>query len=105
MAKDKYDLAIEILENGPATMIGKAWMDPERHEAGCLFMWANKSAGCLTQIRKYNWYLDESPLVAEISKDERIPKSWDEITVKSLPVFAEWQRRLDRELGENRNNY
>lgn len=101
--KDKYDLAIEFLKQAPATMIGEAWQDPEHHEAGCLFMWANKSAGCLTQIRKHDCYLDGTPLVAEISKDERIPKNWDEITVEILPFFAEWQRRLDRELGENRN--
>jgi len=102
---DKYDLAIEILKKNPTTMIGEAWTDPEHHEAGCLFMWANKSTGCLTQIRKYQESSRNYPQIEEIAKDERIPKDWDEITVETLPVFAEWQRRLDKELGEDRNEY
>jgi hypothetical protein len=100
--KDKYDLAIEILKKDP-TMITEAWSNPEHHEAGCLFMWACKSMGCLTLIRKYQEFSSQFPQVAEIAKDERIPTRPNQITIESLPVFAEWQRRLDKELGEDRN--
>ena len=30
-----------------------------------------------------------------IARDERIPSDADDITVRDLPVFAEWQRQID----------
>lgn len=103
MAKDKYDLAIEFLTANPE-QIPDAWNIPWSHEAGCLFAYTNSSSGCLTQIRGTpDYYGGTLAQAAEIAADERIPENSSKITVKSLPVFAEWQRRLDRELGENRN--
>jgi hypothetical protein len=102
---DKYDLAIEILTQDP-DKIWDAWNHPTVNEGGCLFMYAHHSTGCLTQIRSSSEdYCDAIPQAAEIIADERIPKLSSDITVESLPVFAEWQRRLDAELGEHRNQY
>lgn len=102
--KDKYDLAIENLTASPEK-IYETWNDPLSVDDGCLFMYADKNSGCLTQIRARPFrYGSKLAQAAEIADDERIPIDPTEITVESLPVFAEWQRRLDRELGENRNN-
>lgn len=52
--------------------------------------------GCITMIRGSNFYVAATPeLTAEIRSDERIPKNADLIRVEHLPVFAEWQRKLD----------
>jgi hypothetical protein len=37
-------------------------------------------------------------LTKAIRADARIPEGPQWITVNDLPVFAEWQRRLDKEL-------
>lgn len=58
-----------------------------------------KVCGCLTMIRMidhYHAYTDD--LTERIRADERIPDDPDRITVAHLPVFAEWQRILDKEL-------
>lgn len=100
---DKYDLAIESLTANPEK-IHEAWNDPTRFKEGCLFMYADNSSGCLTQIRYQPWrYGRRLAQATEIVADERIPEDPNEITVETLPVFAEWQRRLDKELGEDRN--
>jgi hypothetical protein len=100
---DKYDLAIDILTQNPSR-IHDVWSDPEQSDGGCLFMWGNRSSGCLTQIRKDpDIFGGTLPQAAEIAKDERIPQNGYDIRVEHLPVFAEWQRRLDAELGENRS--
>jgi len=59
--------------------------------------------GCLTQI-KWEEYDGPTPeLTAAIRADERIPRSED-LSLEDLPVFAEWHRKFDVELGpwENR---
>lgn len=68
--------------------------------------------GCLTQIRRdakdilpvINYvnipYCAITPdLTKEIALDTRIPDSPDRVGLEHLPVFAEWQRRLDKELN------
>lgn len=66
---------------------------------------AADGCGCLTLIRADHdlsaMDMDGNPLhaiTAEIRADERIPKSPFKITKESLPAFAEWQRRLDKEI-------
>lgn len=71
--------------------------------------------GCLTQIRQVNDsrlppFFAETPILTEqIIVDDRIPASPSKpscgddenkctITLEHLPVFAEWQRKLDKEL-------
>lgn len=118
---DKYDLAIDYLTAHPDEIVN-AWGDPERHKAGCLFQYATRtseknhdwSIGCLTLIRRDSLdeksddfryrpepYVAETPeLTRRIQNDERIPIRADDIQVEDLSVFAEWQRILDRELGQ-----
>jgi len=122
--KDKYDEAIEYLTRNP-DQICRAWDATWSHVAGCLFRPASASTtdpgrgipwpldrtgsfqcGCLTTIRlgepgKYGHAVlaETEDLTKEIRADERIPKTIKEVTVEHLPVFAEWQRRLDKELN------
>ena len=108
---DKYDKAIEYLEAHPDE-ISQAWLSIEKHPAGCLFQFASprspegilgmngcKRGGCLTMIRNdvnCNSFTDE--LTLAIRSDERIPKLTRHITtIKTLHVFAYWQRKLDWE--------
>lgn len=104
---DKYDKAISYLKEFPSEIF-PAWRDPSTHVCGCLFQYANYNGefnmhvkyGCLTQIRGTNYKVAATDkLTNEIRQDERIPDSYDRITVDNLHVFAEWQRRLDKELN------
>ena len=109
--KDKYDEAIAYLTEHPEE-IYRAWHTCGTHPHGCLFEFCspdgsnNKRAdgekcGCLTMVRglsKIGGVAWTDALTEEIRTDERLPKSGSEITVEHLPVFAEWQRRLDREI-------
>ena len=104
---DKYDGAIDRLTENPNT-IWETWNSPHSFFAGCLFMYASKDGyphddiGCLTTIRRNDGFgrLACTPELTEaIRADERIPKNARDIKVEDLPVFAEWQRRLDKELN------
>lgn len=98
--KDKYDEAVEYLTQNP-TKILDAWHHPHSQTGGCLFVHAGRRfiCGCLTQIRKGIYDAETPALTAAIRADGRIPVDVAEITVASLPVFTEWQRRLDKELN------
>ena len=117
---DKYDDAVAYLTEHP-DKIEDAWndggyfendtADEEPHSGAALFRFASKSGtggicrsglcyGCLTMIRDSPGIVAETEeLTNAIRQDERIPTSWHDITVEHLPTFAEWQRRLDKELG------
>lgn len=103
---DKYDKAIEYLTQNP-DKIYINWM-ASLGEAWCLFQSTGNDLneyGCLTQIRSVGvLYIAPTPeLTKAIRADERIPFSPSvgnqTITLAHLPIFAEWQRRLDKELG------
>jgi hypothetical protein len=126
--KDKYDRAIDYLVENPQDICrawktpGEVTR-PEVAQAHCLFQFVTptgkeikrpdgKPCGCLSQVSGglcvgANAWTDE--LTKEINNDDRIP--WDmvefESVVNRLPkeqrarrfyIFADWQRRLDREL-------
>jgi hypothetical protein len=122
---DKYDDAIEWLvahadgENPDKGICYEAWIDAATHTAGCLFDFCTPSGrggergsfrlGCLTMIRNrpemYIAWTDD--LTREIVTDDRIPKLIDELCDlrgeelrAALQPFAEWQRRLDREIRQ-----
>ncbi len=109
---DKYDRAIELLNRLDDTnfrnVVSKAWGLSENDdvvEIICLFQYCSNNnyasnIGCLTMIRKSGGMIvqDRPDLTKQIREDERIPKNCNEITKESLPVFAEWQRILDKEL-------
>ena len=108
---DKYDRAVAFLTENPE-QIDDIWSNPTDHEAGVLFQFCSKegdlrghsdtyeqSCGCLTEVASGRWPAQNEKLRAEIMADDRIPKRASHITVSTLPVFAEWQRRLDKELN------
>lgn len=104
---DKYDKAVQKLTENP-DLIEYAWLSPFGYEEGCLFLCASKSGdptrgyGCLTMIRRKTDAMAETDSLTErIRADERIPTSLKEITAENLPVFAEWQRIIDKELARN----
>jgi len=110
---DKYDAAIEYLWKNPKE-IRAAWGRPITHPGGCLFQYVGpevcvehdgitKASGCLTQIRRDRGYAAFNPageidmeLTEEIRNDERIPCIAVKVQLDDLPVFAEWQRRIDQ---------
>ena len=110
--KDKsYEDAIEYLTAHPEE-IHRAWAEPLNKRGGSLFGFTSKDGtsqhgpliGCLTAIRgkSNDLYVSQcSPEITEaIRADSRIPSWCGDITVESLPVFAEWQERLDREFQD-----
>lgn len=112
MADDKYDHAIDYLMRYPDE-IELAWGTTDIHPAGCLFQLVHGpsctgyrrtscSHGCLTQLRgPLGDAFTPTIFTREIMADTRIPISPEDIRLHHLPVFAEWQRRLDQELGRS----
>jgi hypothetical protein len=109
---DKYDEAIAFLTANPHK-ISECWMAPDNLLAGELFQFVTPSGlydsndymteqcrkpGCLSQIRADRGLAWTPELTKEVKKDERIPADEYQIGVEHLPVFAEWQRRLDKEI-------
>jgi hypothetical protein len=109
--KDKYDDAVERLTEHPEEIL-EVWSDPHLFPDGCLFQFVNPSGkrdpwggvgqecGCLTLIRQSpeKWKACTPELTARVLGDKRIPKNPQNIKPHHLPVFARWQRRLDKEL-------
>lgn len=101
--KDKYDDAIAYLEKNPGEILD-AWGFPSTHSAGCLFSYVGAtnsrgdSCGCLTQVKSGDSPAKTARLTKAIRKDARIPERPQDIELKHLQVFAEWQRRIDKEL-------
>lgn len=112
--KDVYDEAIEYLTSDPLTFrerVLRAWGSLSQ-KGGCLFAyvspnrksrWGGDSVGCLTTIRLGELGSRENACTPELTvairNDDRIPRNPHAIKPKDLPVFAEWQRRLDKELN------
>lgn len=102
---NQYDIQIAELTKHP-NRIHDHWMSAEG-----LFKFVgqdteNVSSGCLTMIRSQSGRhfptkaiikgrADEE-LTQAIINDSRIPKSDLEIEVEHLPVFKEWQERIDK---------
>ena len=60
--------------------------------------------GCLTQVsdRASGYIAATAALTDAIRADEAVPSKPTELTLADLPVFADWQRRLDREIPGRR---
>ena len=112
---DKYDEAVAYLTEHPDE-ISAAWCVPEDGDesgcakAHCLFQYVTPTGeaccggrycGCPTLIvgRSFRAWTDE--LTVAIRADQRIPKNPDNITIDHLSIFAEWQRRIDKELNRS----
>ena len=105
---DIYDQEIEYLKRNPR-QIYSHW-----NKSGPLFGRACNpnhdtlsAIGCLTQIRSEDHYNAQTPEITTlIREDSRIPYTPSyahkyagicSITLDDLPVFAEWQRKMDIE--------
>lgn len=109
---DRYDEAVAYLTEHP-DKIQATWASPflHVHTGGALFQTAADTKrdtaicyGCLTQIRQLpHFYRSQTPnLTKAILDDDRLPTNEKEITVAHLPIFAEWQRKIDEETGRDR---
>ena len=114
---DKYDHAITYLTRNPMEIV-PAWQSWNSHPAGCLFAPVipilknregypgsqrrpdGKMCGCLTEIRRGSSLAWTDELTEAIQADNRIPALPYSVRVENLRAFAEFQRRLDRELRE-----
>jgi hypothetical protein len=102
--KDRYDKAVAYLTKHPDEII-HAWRNPEGEPGGRLFQFVGttdgygESCGCLTEVKDGIRRAQTPALTKAIRADIRIPKGPQWLTAKDLPVFAEWQRRLDKELN------
>ncbi len=107
---DRYDRDAAYLTDNPEK-IKEAWQFPTSKKGGSLFVKAARNidqltigdswCGCLTQIRiggPIGYVAETLELTEAIHADTRLPDDVDAITIEHLPVFAEWQRRLDMEL-------
>ena len=101
MKNDAYDQEITYLTEHPERIYYHWNMGSPLFQKACNYKTCEPTAyGCLTQIRSDPaYYKARTPeLTAAILADDRIPV-WGIINVEHLSVFAEWQRRLNRELN------
>lgn len=104
---DRYDQEVERLTKKLRTdelAIEKSWGDAEPLFEFCTRDRSTgsrgKICGCLVMIRNQQKYVAETvELTASIRADKQLPVVSSSITVEHLPIFAEWQRRIDKELG------
>ena len=54
--------------------------------------------GCLTQVRAGLNEAQTKELTKAIRNSRSLPNNGHDIKVKHLPLFAKWQRRIDKEL-------
>lgn len=98
--RDAYDEAVEFLiENDQ--LIYNSWNHPYSTLGGILFIYAAPkkniiACGCLTQIKKGHMGCSDNEITKQIQADNRLPDNVTAIKREHLPVFAEWQRRLDK---------
>ena len=98
MTKNEYEKQIEYLTENP-DRIGDAWVCGEGLFAFCSKSRSGVSSGigCLTMIRKDHHVTSEA-FEDEIRTDQRIPVDPLDVRPEHLPVFKEWQEKLDVEL-------
>lgn len=120
---DKYDEAVAYLTEHPED-IAEAWQIPvfrtpsKVAQAHCLFAYVTptgkeqgnrpdaKECGCLTQIQASGPQGDNDgefcawtdALTDAIQADHTIPTDIESVRVEDLSTFANWQRRIDKEL-------
>ena len=119
MSKDRFDKAVDYLTEHP-DLIAETWNaalddytddlsseEQEAHEiAACLFLeCGNKgfpATGCLTQVCHERLGAGTDELTELIRADKKIPRNGEAIKVGDLQLFADWQRRIKRELAAAR---
>jgi hypothetical protein len=118
---DIYDKAIEYLKNNPS-QIPEVWDDPKSHFSGVLFQSVTPDGagqnnvygdycGDICEIHSNMASAWTNDLTEEIMDDFRIPEIFashdykPKITTSLLPLFAEWQRKIDTVLNRNPKNF
>lgn len=118
---DIYDKAIDHLKQNPS-QIPEVWDDPKSHFSGVLFQAVTPDG--LGQTNEYGEYCGDiceihsnmavawtDELTEQILEDYRIPEIFashnniPRITVDSLQLFAEWQRKIDKALSRNPQDF
>ena len=94
---DIYDEEVKRLTDCPRD-ISHAW-----NAATPLFAFVGildgKHFGCLTEIKaRPDCFKTNNPLINQIINDDRIPTNVKEIKVEHLPLFAEYQRIIDKKI-------
>lgn len=114
---DRYDKAIEILIDTDSYELDKAWDEPQEHDAGCLFAYVGSDPfdgrmnGCLTQVKFDGQNAETMQLALDIKACDEIVSVGEMMEMNqeqlrsSLEVFADWQRRLDKELDRDWSKY
>lgn len=96
---DIYDEEIKRLSKDP-DKIYSAWLYGDDHsplfDAAGPVRGPSAGYGCLTQVKGGTHKAASKCLTAAIQADTRIPEDVNKIKLKHLPVFAEWQRKLDK---------
>lgn len=113
---DAYDVAVERMSKEPIDQVRRRWNQALRRDVDrtnrsleplglLLFGKCAKerggepvsfwNIGCLTQVKCHYKDAETKELTTAIRADERLPNDGDDITHEMLPVFAEWQRRMD----------
>jgi hypothetical protein len=118
---DVYDKAMKYLKDNPSK-ISEIWDDPKSHFSGVLFQAVTPDGtaqeneygelcGDICEIQSLEASAWTRKLEQEILGDFRIPKlfashGWKpKITVDMLPIFAEWQRKIDVALSRDPSNF
>lgn len=101
---DFYDTEIERITRS-SKPLNEFWLETsDRQARSPLFAYVTPDrrcsleGGCLTQIKAGLTGACTPALARAIRKDQRLPKSGFLIELKHLPVFAQWQRRIDKML-------
>lgn len=110
---DTYEQEVQRLADYSWNQLDEAWI-----KATPLFKFCNEDGdipdecGCLTQVRCGMRPAATPELTEAIRADERIPRNTEQIyingwnrknrdeRVELLRVFAEWQRRIDKEIRD-----
>ncbi len=99
---DAYDQAVQWLRRRP-TKIARSWN--LETPARILFGYVNKSrgstyrgklCGCLTQVKSNQYEAQTKRLTNAIRVDPDVPSDPFDIRPRHLPVFAKWQRKIDK---------
>ena len=102
---DVYDREVERLtkaeERRPGAIMG-AWQFGSEHSPlfdSCATKRKSGECGCLTTVRGLWCPAETRALTKAICADKRIPDDEEKVTPAHLPIFAEWQRKIDKLLG------
>ena len=102
---DVYDREVERLTKAEKRRPGAiltAWRFGRKHSPlfdSCATDRDNTKCGCLTQVRNLWDDAETEALTNSIRADTRIPDDPEKVTPAHLPIFAEWQRKIDKLLG------